>query len=521
MLEATLRWLSQPGNADLVRGGLRGIEKESLRVDTQGQLSMRPHPRTLGSALTHPYLTTDYSEALVEFVTPPYAANWETLQFLCDVHAFAHSQLESEYLWPLSMPCVINPNESVPIAQYGPSNLGKFRTVYRSGLGHRYGRAMQAIAGAHFNFSMPEAFWLPYRDHRRQNEPAREFKSNELMGLARNYRRVAWVVLYLFGASSAMCKSFRPAGHELLEELDRATWYAPYATSLRMSDMGYRNSTQARLNISVNSLAEYVDGLTTAVTTSDPKYEAIGVLVNGEFRQLNTNVLQIENEYYSAIRPKPADRSVRTALALKRDGVEYVEVRTIDLNPADPVGINQEQMRLLEVLLVYCLLADSPPISADEQNEIDQRDLLVAREGRRPRLELNRRGRSVPLKAWGLSLLDEIVPIASLLDEGGGDYAAAIDAARNAFSSPQSTPSGRLLAALREERLGFFEYGLELARRQHEYFLALPRAEEKQDWFTEVAAGSLAEAADLEARDELPFAEYLSAYFAPDGLRQG
>jgi glutamate--cysteine ligase len=394
-LAARLRWLREPGNAALIRRGLRGIEKESLRVQSDGRLSHRPHPARLGAALTHPYLTTDYSESLPEFVTAALPSNWETLQLLCDLHAWAHRRLDDELLWPASMPCVLNADQDIPIADYGSSNAGLMKTVYRRGLGYRYGRAMQAIAGVHFNYSPPIAFWPALRDHEGATEPLAAFRSAYFMGLVRNYRRNAWLVTYLFGASPALCKSFRPEGHELLAELDRATWHAPFATSLRMSDLGYRNKTQGRLAISANSLDEYLAGLSAAVTTVEPRYAEIGVVVGGEYRQLNANILQIENEYYSAIRPKPSKASAeRPIVALGKLGVEYVEVRTLDLNPTDPVGINQGQMRFIEALLIFCLLADSPPIDAVEQQEIDRRDLAIAREGRRPGLKVAAGGRS-------------------------------------------------------------------------------------------------------------------------------
>ncbi|HET7132700.1 MAG TPA: glutamate--cysteine ligase, partial [Gammaproteobacteria bacterium] len=366
-LVARLGWLEAPGNSRLVRGGLRGVEKESLRVQADGKLSRRPHPRAWGAALTHPYLTTDYSESLPEFVTPPQRSNWETLQFLCDLHAFAHRHLDGELLWPASMPCELNGNDEIPIAYYGNSNAGMIKTVYRRGLGFRYGRSMQAIAGVHFNYSLPAEFWPAYLERERARAALQDFRSERFMGLVRNYRRCSWLVTYLFGASPALNKSFRPEGHELLTELDPATWYSPFATSLRMSDLGYRNKTQGRLSISANSLADYVAGLTAAITTVEPRYSEIGVVVDGEYRQLNANLLQIENEYYSSIRPKPSKASSsRPAAALRTHGVEYVEVRTLDLSPRDPVGINQNELRFLETLLLYCLLADSPPIDAAE-----------------------------------------------------------------------------------------------------------------------------------------------------------
>lgn len=509
MLGSNVAWLRQPGNTGLVRRGLRGVEKESLRVRADGTLAKTPHPRALGAALTHPYLTTDYSEALLEFVTPPFETNWETVQFLCDMHVFVHRNLGDELLWPASMPCVVNANEEIPIADYGSSNVGLMRTVYRRGLGFRYGRAMQAIAGAHFNYSLPEAFWEAYRERDGTVATLRDFKSEQMMGLVRNYRRYAWLIVYLFGASPAFCKSFRPQGHELLKELDAATWYAPYATSLRMSDMGYRNSTQARLSISANSLGDYIAGLQAAVTTVDPRYAEIGVVADGEFRQLNANILQIENEYYSSVRPKPRDRNVRPITALRNDGVEYVEVRTLDLNAADPVGVNQAQMRFLEALLLFCLLADSPPISPQEQLEIDARDVQVAREGRRPRLRIPRAGASVGLRQWGIGLVDEIEATAALLDQDGRDYSAAVDAVRAALADSDRTPSARLIADLRANDSSFFEYGLELARSHHAYFLSLPWASDKEEFLAAAGERSLAEVGALEAREDLPFDEYL------------
>lgn len=514
MYDSRLDWLTRPGNAGLIRGGLRGLEKESLRVNSDGRISGRPHPPALGSALTHPYLTTDYSEALVEFVTPPEATNWQALQFLCDLHVFVHARLNGELLWPSSMPCVLNPNVDIPIAEYGTSNLGLMKTVYRRGLGHRYGRAMQAIAGVHFNFSLPQQFWQEHREQASSSAPLAAFRSDRFLDLARNYRRLAWLVIYLFGASPALCKSFRPDGHELLTALDSATWHAPFATSLRMSDLGYQNTTQARLNISLNSPREYIDGLAAAVSTVEPRYAEIGVAVDGEYRQLNAHILQIENEYYSPIRPKPSKSyGDRPTVSLREHGVEYVEVRTLDLNPADPVGVNQKQLRFVEALLVFCLLSDSPPIGPDEQREIDQRDLLVAREGRRPGLELPRAGGLVPLAQWGRELLEQIRDAAGLLDAGNGDYLEAVSSQTAAFDDSDATPSAGVLRELRTTGSSFFEYMLDVARRHHEYFATLALSAEKEAELRELAARSHDEQAALEADGE-PFGRFLERYFA-------
>jgi glutamate--cysteine ligase len=413
------------------------------------------------------------------------------------------------------MPSELPPDDEIPIADYGPSNVGLMKTIYRRGLGHRYGRAMQAIAGVHFNYSLPLSFWPEYQAYAGSVAPLAEFRSAELMGLVRNYRRCAWLVTYLFGASPALCRSFKPTGHELLEPLDAATWHAPYATSLRMSDLGYQNKTQGRLGIRANSLAEYVAGMRTAVTTEEPRYAAIGVVVAGEYRQLNANILQIENEYYSTIRPKPSKAAKsRPLVALGEGGVDYVEVRTLDLNSADPVGMNQNELRFIEALLIYCLLAASPPISPDEQAAIDGRDLAVAREGRRPRLKLVVSGRERPLRALGLELLEGVRAVAELLDADAEGYVAAVDSAAEALRDPERTPSAALLTALRTEQASFFEYTLGLARAHAAYFRDFALSAEREQALAETARRSLEEAAALPAKDPRPFAEYLHAYFA-------
>jgi glutamate--cysteine ligase len=472
------------------------------------------HPTRLGSALTHPYLTTDYSEALLEFVTPAYPTNWETIQFLCDSHSFVCQNLDGELLWAQSMPCVVNPDQELPVAAYGPSNVGQLKTIYRRGLGYRYGRAMQAIAGVHYNYSLPISFWEPFREQQKRTEVLDSFVSDQYMGLVRNYRRLAWLFIYLFGASPALCKTFCAEGHEILEELEPSTWHGPFSTSLRMSDIGYRNKTQAELQISANSLAAYTAGLAAAVTTPSTDYERIGVRVDGEYRQLNANILQIENEYYSSIRPKPAAGSdAPPTVALRETGVEYVEVRTLDINVLDPVGVNQNQLRFAEAALIYCLLAESPPIDAAEQAEIDARDLTVAHEGRKPGLMLPGNGHDVCLRDRGTALVDRIQEVATILDVEGEGYLAAVEAQRAALLEPELTPSAQILADIREKGQSFLEFTLDLSKTHAEYFRQLRLPPEKLALFTGHAERSLERAQALEHLPRPSFEEYLAAYF--------
>jgi hypothetical protein len=302
----------------VLQGGLKGVEKESLRVSPDGYIEQSDHPRELGSTLTHEHITTDYSEALIELVTPAFRESWELLQYLCDLHQFVYRHLGDQLLWATSMPCIIDGDPSIPIARYGRSNIGRMKEAYRRGLGWRYGRMMQAISGVHYNYSFPAHFWPVLAATLQAPNANQDFVSAQYFSLLRNYRRYGWLVLYLFGNSPAVCGSFVRGREHTLQQFAPGTLYEPYATSLRMSDLGYRNKSQAGVQISVNSLDEYVRDLSAAVSTPHPEYERIGVKVDGEYRQLNANLLQIENEYYSYIRPKRVARSAPRRRRVRR-----------------------------------------------------------------------------------------------------------------------------------------------------------------------------------------------------------
>ncbi|MGB5622717.1 MAG: glutamate--cysteine ligase, partial [Gammaproteobacteria bacterium] len=331
VLQQRLDRILASADSVVLRNGLRGVEKESLRVDQAGQISRLPHPAALGSALTNPWVTTDFSEALPELVTPPFDNNWETLSFLCDLHQFVIRNIGEEMLWATSMPCAVKSEESIPIATFGNSNAGRMKEIYRRGLSYRYGRVMQAIAGVHFNYSVPDELWPVLGEILGHGGELQQLRDRQYFDLLRNYRRLGWLVLYLFGASPAVCKSFFLGRETGLPDLDAATAYGPHATTLRMSGVGYRNSNQSGIGLSMNALDEYLADLDRAIHTSFPAYERIGTLVDGEWRQLSTSMLQIENEYYGFIRPKQVARSgERPAGALRRRGVAYVEVRALD-----------------------------------------------------------------------------------------------------------------------------------------------------------------------------------------------
>lgn len=504
------------GQVQVLRGITRGYERECLRVDAAGQLAASPHPVALGSKLTHPWITTDYAEALLEFITPPSQDPEFPLRFLRDIHRFSAQQLQGEYLWAGSMPCVLGADQDIPIADYGSSNAARFKTVYREGLGLRYGRKMQTIAGAHYNWSLPDDFWRALKDCCAVDGDQQAFVNERYFGLIRNFLRFGWLIPYLFGASPAICESFLQGRKSDLLELVPGTLYGPYATSLRMSDLGYQNRAQAKLHVSFNSLAEYTRDLETAIRTPDPFYEEIGVRDGAHWKQLNANLLQIENEFYAGIRPKRIGQlGERPARALQKYGVEYIEVRLFDLNPFIDIGIAPEQGTFADVLLLMCLFRDSPPITSREQSENDENKSRVVNRGRQPDLQLLAHNREQPLRPLAHELFDDMQPFAEMLDAayGGGRYSTTMQGLRRRIDHPDSTPSAQVLAAAREQG-GFFRYALQLARQHHQQLLAQPLDAASRARFLASVQTSLEEQQRLEAMAQGPFEDFVASYYA-------
>ena len=376
---------------------------------------------------------------------------------------------------------------------------------------------MQAISGVHFNYSFPMRFWEVLGDALQAKRIDQDFISAQYFALLRNYRRHGWLILYLFGNSPALCASFVKGREHTLRELSPGTLYEPYATSLRMSDLGYRNKNQAGVRISVNSLAEYVRDLTAAVSTPHPEYEKIGVKVNGEYRQLNTNLLQIENEYYSYIRPKRVTRSgEHPSQALRRGGVEYVEFRALDVSAFDPVGVNQNKLRFLEAFAALCVLKDSPPIATHEQDALDANHALVAHRGREPGLKLDRDGRATSMNAWAAELIDSMRGICEMLDAGDPQkpYSAALELQEAKINDPALTPAARTLAELQSTGESFAELAMRMSAAHKSYFLELhPPNEQRLKDFATQADESLERQAAIERADDISFDEYLARYF--------
>ncbi|MBE9560134.1 MAG: glutamate--cysteine ligase [Proteobacteria bacterium] len=500
-----------------------GLEKESLRVSPEGGISHTPFPEAWGSALTNPQITTDFSEALAELVTPPCGSIGEVVQSLDDIQNFVYRNLDNEILWATSMPCVVAGETDIPLALYGSSNAAKMKTVYRRGLGLRYGRAMQVIAGVHFNYSFSDEFWQRYQQLLNNGDSYQDFVSEQYMGVVRNLLRYGWLVPYLFGASPSVCKSFLNGQPTMLQDFNSNTYYEPYATSLRLGNIGYQNNKEdlAGIKACYDSLDGYIESMLCAINTPYPGYEEIGVKANGEYLQLNTNILQIENEYYSSVRPKQIlQGNEKPSTALKKRGVQYVELRSLDVNAFDPHGINSEQLYFLEVFMLFCLLNESPPLSQNEISAIDENLLLVAHKGREPGLELRRLDERrdeemISLKAWATELCNRMKPVAGLLDSANycENYFSSVKSQIASVFDPDLTPSARMLESMREHDEGFFHFAQRMSKHQYQYYKNHALPEEKREFFEEMARKSITRQQELEVQDDMSFDEYLQNYF--------
>ena len=485
--------------APALTGVQRGIEKESLRANADGSLALTPHPAALGSALTHAHITTDFSESQLELITGVHGSVAGCLDELRQIHAAVARALDDEMMWVSSMPCGLPPDETIPIGRYGSSNIGRAKSVYRMGLGHRYGRRMQTISGIHYNWSMPG------------------LTSEDYFSLIRNFRRHVFVPMLLLGASPAVCESFVAGRSHELQRLAGSTLGLPHATSLRMGRLGYRSDAQASLAVSYNNLDSYAGSLHGALTQTYPAYEAIGVHnPGGEYNQLATTLLQIENEFYGSIRPKRVIRSGERPLhALRERGVEYIEVRCLDLDPFETLGIAAPAVALLDVFLLHCLLAPSAADSPDEIAALGRNQERTAARGREPGLRLERGGREVVLLEWAAEVLEQCVPIARALDaaQGGSRHRAALAAASEALGDTRALPSSRVLDTMARDFGGsHIQFVRSRSAATKRALLDAPWSAELDRHFRTMAAASIEAQRAAEAADQEPFETFRQRY---------
>lgn len=505
----------------------RGIEREALRVLPQGGLSERPHSVRLGSALTHPNITTDYSETLMEFITPVSYKPETVIAQLEDVQKFTLSQLDGELLWPMSMPCFVDDDDKIPLAQFGKSNIGRMKTVYRQGLKNRYGSMMQVISGIHFNFSFPKSFFQSLQSIEKNTDDIDDYISDKYFALLRNYKRFCWLIPYLYGSSPAICGSFlknKPTDLPF-KKTEKGYLYLEYATSLRMSDLGYTNSEQSSLQICYNNLPGYLDGVKSAINLPSKKFEKIGIKVDGKYQQLNSNVLQIENELYAPVRPKcVAKAGEKPSEALNNRGVEYIEVRALDVNPFSATGITVEQVRFLDIFMTFCMLETSPILDCKAQATSEENMDAVVIRGRDPSLLLrdittasaDNSAAEKSVQQWGDEIFAKMAGIATLLDQANDSklYSQVLAAEAAKINDASLTPSAQILAAVVNENQSLTKMALTKAVDYRQQLLANDYQEFNEEYFIEAVADSLRKNAEIEASDTVDFDTFLQDYFS-------
>lgn len=498
----------------LLKDRTRGLEKESLRIDSNGLLAQSSHPQALGSALCNPAITTDFSESLLEFITQPHSSIDAAMTELDNIHRFTYANIGEERLWVGSMPCILVDEASIPVAQYGVSNVAKMKTAYRVGLANRYGKAMQTIAGIHFNFSLSDEFFAAWLTSLGEDKSLQDFKTERYFSLIRNFHRYSWLLLYLLGASPAVCKSFLQGRPHQLRELENGTLVGDYATALRMGDLGYTSSAQEDLFVCYNHLDSYVKTLLEGLTAPYDKFQRIGVKdAAGNYQQLSDSILQIENEYYSTIRPKRTTHSGETPVnALLNRGVEYIEVRCLDLNPFLPLGVEQQDLQFVEAFLLYCLLAGDDALDCQGYTECKTNIQTVVNRGREPGVTLLNGGSEQSLQDWANTILDDMSEITSQLQDG--DTQSLIESYRNRITQPELTPSGRIYDLLKDGTKGFATVGMEFSDKTAAYFKQSPLPADAFEYYRSSAKQSLVKQAETEATDSISFEEYLGAYFA-------
>ena len=305
-----------------------------------------------------------------------------------------------------------------------------------------------------------------------------------------------------------------------MQPLVSGTMYLPDATALRMGRLGYQNSAQRQLGIHYNNMQDYIQGIEKAIRTPYQPFSELGLDdAQGEPLQINDHVLQIENEYYSPIRPKQIPKSGETpAQALKQRGVAYIELRAVDINPYSDIGIDLETACFLEIVALYALLQDSPAIDEDEQSRIDRNLASVVDRGRQAGLSLETSTGEQLFDPWAAHHLQQMQTLAQLLDQADGAqlYQNALALMQTRLADTSLTLSAQVLKDTVEAG-GSWRFGHALASRYANQQREQTLSPEQQDYFGQVAQQSWQAQQQLE-QQPANFSSYLAPYRYPDAV---
>ena len=376
--------------SDEILSGLFGIEWEALRVKRDGKLSLTPHPEVFGDKLKNPVVTTDFSESQIEIITPTFNTideAFNTFSILSDIVNF--SLPDDEYLWFQSLPCILPYWDKIPIAQY--SENGKASQKYREDLAKKYGVKKQMISGVHFNFSFSDEFLEKLRKLTHENLSIKEFKNIVYLKIARNYIRYCWLIIYLTGCSIAAHKSFSNECIHLMDGYDnRGSYYSTKGPSYRNSSCGYKN-----------------------LKNLFPSYDSVDEFTCDVQEFIDRGDLSEAKELYTQIRLKPK-RPEDMLNSLRKDGIEYVEIRSLDINPFYKSGLVKHDMKFLHLFLIYMLLKQEPDYP-DWQMEAKINEEKAAEMAYVDSMRLLRNGSEVTLKSWAADIINEMYGMCEVL----------------------------------------------------------------------------------------------------------
>lgn len=430
---------------DLKRGSF-GIEWEGLRVCNDGRLSLRPHPEIFGNKLTNPYITTDFSESQIEIITPAFDTIDEAFEFFSFMADLVNSSLaDDEYLWFQSLPCILPESSKIPIAKYKGRELAEESMEYRKGLAKKYGLRKQLISGIHFNFSFEEELIRKLYENIILNDDEslgfdsrlsyKDFKDNLYLKITRNYIRYVWLIIYLTGCSVAAHNSFTPECTKLMENSDnKGSFYSDKGPSFRNASCGYKNLEHLY-----------------------PDYRSVKGFANSVQSYIDEGKLSQAKELYTQIRLKPKDP--RNLLeSLDNDGIKYVEIRTLDINPFYKCGLIKKDMDFLHLFLIYLLIAEESDYEKWQEDAIYNEE-KTAEFAYDPDLYLIKDGEKVSLEHWGLSILDEMDVMCKTLGIGSQTI---LNSMRRRIVNPNLTYGKRLTKLVKEE--GYIESQIKLSR---------------------------------------------------------
>ncbi|RAP53563.1 MAG: glutamate--cysteine ligase [Methanosphaera sp. rholeuAM130] len=425
--------MSRISSEQLLSGSF-GIEWESLRAKGQGELSLTPHPRIFGDKLHNPFVTTDFSESQIEIITPPFDSIDEVYDNFLLLSDLVNTSLpEDEYLWSQSIPCILPSQDQIPIAQY--SGDGKSSQKYREGLAKKYGVKKQMISGVHFNFSFSNDLLRKLYLLDEEDLTFKDFKDNVYLKVVRNYMKYCWLIIYLTGCSNGFHESFTNDCIGLMDGNDGdGGYYSTEGLSFRNSSCGYKNITELY-----------------------PSYDSVEEFVNDVRGFVEEKLLSEAKELYSQIRLK-AKNPTDLLNSLKNDGIEYLEIRTLDINPFYQSGIAKYDMKFLHLFLIYMLIKEESNYS-NWQKEAKINEDNTAQRAYQKSMRLLKDGQEVTLESWALEIINEMYEMCEVL---GIDERDTLDLMLDRVENHDLTYSQKMLKLIEEN--GFIDTQVQLSR---------------------------------------------------------